>query len=645
MANQPLRWDNIAGPNFRDAALFAENSRSAADAATKSFTDIIQRRNDVNSENWDTVKTNNTNAMQGAVQAPKTPDEYAALEAGLREQLAGYGAQVDGAAVRSAMDARMSTLQQRAKQAGEFKDWTTDQAEAPVTREIASANARQDPLTANLLMNANPGLRTMPALAAAYTASQHQVTADARAATTFGNQQNAEAQNVLTRPLEIQKLKSDLLNAKSSRELQAAQAEHYSQQSKKEKALGSSETLAKNGLTAAYKDSIYGGGDFNTVAGKKEFTSGLKDLGFKPAQIEDALAELGKSYPNGLKGSNGESIPLPINHLLDVASQSEDNSLAFPSAGWSRRGDNFVNLLDKSFKDPDVLERIGSGMALRNQLIYEPLTKDRVGSHVPNKGVSGSWDASGSEGGTAPTKQEATALLRVAAAGKPGAVAPSLAEQRIARAYEEAQKKSPETAVVTPKGAEDFSIDLATGKTQKASGPAVIPPDAKVTQQFTAVKMNPDFMPGKDTGMVTATVTGVEDGDGAYLKTKGTNRDLTCRLAGIDAPEVDHPKVGKKGQAFGEEAKTSLMNKILNQEVEVNVTQANDGKGRAICQITLKGRNINREELIAGAAWVNKTYNKNPEDIAAFDNARFLKKGLHADANATPPWDHRKTWR
>ena len=207
-------------------------------------------------------------------------------------------------------------------------------------------------------------------------------------------------------------------------------------------------------------------------------------------------------------------------------------------------------------------------------------------------------------------------------------------------------------AVATPKGVQDFSIHPITGSATKATGPAVMPPDAKVTSQFTAVKMKPEFIPLKDKGYVTATVTGIEDGDGAYLKTKDGNRNLTCRLAGIDAPEVDHPKAGKKGQPYGEESKRSLQEMILNQEVEVHVTRANDGKDRSICQITLKGKNINQEQLIKGAAWIDRTYNRNKEDIAAADNAKALGLGLFEKKGITgmfnepvPPWTHRLTWK
>ena len=204
-------------------------------------------------------------------------------------------------------------------------------------------------------------------------------------------------------------------------------------------------------------------------------------------------------------------------------------------------------------------------------------------------------------------------------------------------------------SIETPKGSQDFGIHPITGNSTKATGPAVLPPDAKVTQQFTAVKMRPEFVPLRDTGLVTATITGVEDGDTAYGRTK-EGRSLTVRLAGIDAPETDHPKAGKKGQSYGQESKRSLEEMILNHEVEVVVTQANDKNGRSIGQITLKGKNINREQLVKGAAWVNKRYNQNPEDIAAFDNAQKLKMGLFGEkgmmnlwADPVPPWEHRKT--
>lgn len=196
----------------------------------------------------------------------------------------------------------------------------------------------------------------------------------------------------------------------------------------------------------------------------------------------------------------------------------------------------------------------------------------------------------------------------------------------------------------TPAGAQDFSINPVTGKSTTPTGPAVIPPGATITNTFTAVKAK-DFEPGKDTGLVKATVTSVEDGDGAYLKTTGAGKALTCRFGSIDAPEVAHPNAGKPGQPYGEESKAALQKMILNKEVQVNVTLAQDKYGRSICQIELAGKNINRQMLLDGAAWVNETYNKNPEDIAAFHQARDLKKGLFAQPNPETPWDFRRRIR
>ena len=173
-----ITWQNINGPSLAGAAAPLSGAQDSFKDMFGSFENILKQRLATETANWDQGKLNNTNALLSAVQGAKTPEEYAVLEAGLREQMAGYGAQVDATAARSAMDVRMGTLQQRAKQAGEFADWTTDREQAPVRDELMAAVNRNDPLTANIIKSGNPQLRNMAAIEAAQAAVQRQATSD-----------------------------------------------------------------------------------------------------------------------------------------------------------------------------------------------------------------------------------------------------------------------------------------------------------------------------------------------------------------------------------------------------------------------------------------------------------------------------------
>ncbi len=646
---QPITWSNINGPALNVGNGMMNSAQQSFGNVFTGLNDVLKKREATDAANWDQGKVNNTNAFLNATQEAKTPEEFAAKEAQLRQMLGGYGAQVDATAARSALDGRMTALQQRALASIQYNDAAAED-KAKGIKDIIKSRILENNFDGAKAILDGMELPNESALYESLKTGQRKLVTDANADTITQQQIVSNTEKIRQDPL---KFASDLKTAAASQAASYASAEHATAQAErarqegtKIKNEGSLNALAKAGYTEAYKHSILASGVIGIGKGTDNLATGLKAANIPPEDINGIMMQVQNRFPNGIpsgKGADGKPkfSPIPVDFVLRAAQRSTGH--------WygEGHGTNTADLMEEMLKSPTsgIHEELANGLDLHSKLFEKPLERERVGSFVDPKRVDPNDPAMG---GTASRAIVQAALKDATSKAYGVTTAPSMAEERLARAKAEAEKKSPEIAVLssvaTPKGAEDFSIHSVTGKAQKPSGPAVIPPDAKITSSFTAVKMNPNFMPSKDTGMVTATVTGVEDGDGAYLKTKGTNRDLTCRLAGIDAPEVDHPKVGKKGQAFGEEAKTSLMKKILNQEVEVNVTKANDGKGRSICQITLKGRNINREELIEGAAWINKTYNKNPEDIAAFDNARTLKKGLHADTNAIPPWEHRKTW-
>ena len=132
---------------------------------------------------------------------------------------------------------------------------------------------------------------------------------------------------------------------------------------------------------------------------------------------------------------------------------------------------------------------------------------------------------------------------------------------------------------------------------------------------------------------LTGKVNSISDGDTVtiindYQKTK-------IRLAEIDTPE--------KKQPYGKKARKALSDFILNKEVEVEVVTI-DRYGRTVGKIFLDNRNINREMVKAGHAWVYVKYTKDKTLFELEKNAKENQLGLWAlpEEERIPPWQWRK---
>lgn len=386
-----ITWQNINTPSFDSSNRAREMAGKNFDAAFGGLEDIVKRRQALDTANYAQGGINNTNAFLNSVQEAKTPEEFAAREGMLREQLRGYGAQVDPVAARAALDGRMATLQQRGLANQQYTDAMQVVKDKPHTELIKSFIESKDYNAAENMLG-GLALGNKPALYAALNARKRRETDETQKDTKFTFDQADEARKALMAPLDIRAKEAAINASYAQAEQSRAQATHAKQLASTAKALGSAETLARNGLDAAYKDSIYAGGDYNTGKGKTSFVTGLKALGFSKAQTEDTLAELGKQFPKGLPIGTDPSTkkevfaPIPVDFLMEMAANSEDNAAAQNWLGWSRRGDNLTNLMSARLKDPDFIQQLNGGMALRNKLIYEPLnTSDgrRLGAHLP----------------------------------------------------------------------------------------------------------------------------------------------------------------------------------------------------------------------------------------------------------------------
>lgn len=165
----PIRWDNINGPDFRTPAALMGQAQQSMNGALGGLQGIVQGMNNLEQENWNTGKVNNTNAFMRQLLGYRTPEEYqAAMQSGaLNQQLTGYGAQVDSDAALKAMDRRLVTLQQRDLADMQYQGSRLEKQQAPIRDRIATKIALGQIPAAMAELEANPGLLNTAPLAQA----------------------------------------------------------------------------------------------------------------------------------------------------------------------------------------------------------------------------------------------------------------------------------------------------------------------------------------------------------------------------------------------------------------------------------------------------------------------------------------------
>lgn len=108
---------------------------------------------------------------------------------------------------------------------------------------------------------------------------------------------------------------------------------------------------------------------------------------------------------------------------------------------------------------------------------------------------------------------------------------------------------------------------------------------------------------------------------------------LKIRLTEIDAPERDQP--------YGINSTEFLKDLLKEGKVDIYIS-GTDRYGRKLGRLYWGDKDINRELVSAGYAWVYDDY---VTDLSFYDDqnrARYLKKGLWKDESPIEPWNWRK---
>jgi endonuclease YncB( thermonuclease family) len=131
-------------------------------------------------------------------------------------------------------------------------------------------------------------------------------------------------------------------------------------------------------------------------------------------------------------------------------------------------------------------------------------------------------------------------------------------------------------------------------------------------------------------------VVGVTDGD--TITVLVAERPVKVRLAEIDTPE--------RGQPWASRAMQALSDKVFGELIEVRVLNT-DSYGRTVGHVWIGDRNINREMLREGHAWVYRNYLDDKTMLDDESHAQKNKSGLWSlpEAQRVPPWDWRRDKR
>lgn len=135
---------------------------------------------------------------------------------------------------------------------------------------------------------------------------------------------------------------------------------------------------------------------------------------------------------------------------------------------------------------------------------------------------------------------------------------------------------------------------------------------------------------------LTGKVVSVADGDTITILVDSER--VKVRLAEIDAPE--------RGQPWGKRAQQALTGKVAGHVVQVE-TRFNDRYGRRVGHVVYSGRDINRELVREGHAWVYRHWLRDPTLLDDEAQARDARAGLWRlpEPERIPPWQWREARR
>ena len=130
-------------------------------------------------------------------------------------------------------------------------------------------------------------------------------------------------------------------------------------------------------------------------------------------------------------------------------------------------------------------------------------------------------------------------------------------------------------------------------------------------------------------------VVGVADGDTVTVLDGERRAQSRVRLSEIDTPE--------RGQPWGTRARQALADKVFRRDVRI-APQGEDRYGRVLGRLYVGDRDVNREMVREGHAWVYRRYSLDAGLLEDERVAREARRGLWSlpESETVPPWEWRR---
>lgn len=629
---QPITWRNVDAPSFGEASRMMALAQNGINSGFENFNNILKNEQATVEANWKVQRDNNTQAFLDSINQYRTPEEYqAALTSGALDP-SKFGAQIDQAAVRSALDGRLAILQDRAVKANQFAEQQKALEAKPIVDQLsmmalsddkdvrASAKAALAPyMEAGMLPNGAE-------LAGKIRTIDHENDTWARDKTKFDQGTETFEQQKKLWP-------GQLVAQTDAHNLAVAQQEELRARHTNSLPGGKLEMAARKAQGEreykAYQETgMFGKGysdDPTTNVSNLRDSVVKPHFGSKDTKGTEAVMEVLRENPSYTYGSGQGATkvgypPAVVQKALELT--KEDSSIFGMGGGYN---DNFKKAfkenLNKEMSSDDVwkqytvynniranyLEGTGPGpVAPTATGIPKPTEATQQGTQAAPSAVAalekraaeaaaspGVKDIVGKAGTPARDAAAAHALTSIFAGPRNVPVGTAAVPQTLAEMRDAAKKDLGVTNAPAeqPKVSAPFAGNLGQAKVPTVASSTVVynadgspttvnasPPSREAVKSLsTKPEVVSRYEGAIPKGEGTKVRVTVGDGDTLTVAPTDPNKKIPnavgniCRLDLIDAPETAKPWAGKPGQPGAEEAKAYLENLIANKEVTIKV--------------------------------------------------------------------------
>lgn len=374
-----ITWRNIEAPNLGDPSRTFQTAQQSFNAGMATLGDLLKGAQANDEANWQTGKTNNTDAfLTAAMQKYATPEGFKAAQASgeleaLRSQ---YGAQIDLGATRQFLDSRLATLQQRGLAENQYND-----AQETVQLRPLQSQAMLEALNGNVggvgqILEANPALRNRfgADITRALLTRQGEQFRMVNEAEDQRFQREGAARAEARAPLELDQLRASTrasnaaaASSEASSKLSAAQLKAQTAADALEAKLeaAKSERIQKNGPLA--------GGWVSKANAVPELAKQLATVGgLDSSEAKAVIARVSALQQQGgipitLKTKEGQTVtfraPVSISEVLAAAAK-KGSDLTGSLGRWdSTVADDIEKDLVARYKDPAFAQELADSMA------------------------------------------------------------------------------------------------------------------------------------------------------------------------------------------------------------------------------------------------------------------------------------------